>query len=141
MPALTHIGVKYIGRRPSFHDRLFGTGLDFVQGQTHAVIADVARKFLHHTSEFERDDTKAAVSAKALSASEALEAAKAKEKLDHDAKALDEVQYLRDQVKRMEKPELEAMAKNHYGQDIDKRRSVQALREEVVSLIDRYGVV
>lgn len=138
MPEIQRIGVKYIGRRPTFHDRLFATGLDFARGQTHHIPADVARKFFSFPSEFERDDTKPADKAKPA---EALEQAKAQEKRDKDAKALDEVQYLRDQVTRMEKNELETMAKSKYGMDLDKRRSVQALREEVVSLIDRYGVV
>ena len=140
MPEITYIGVKYIGRRPSFRDRLFGTGLEFAQGQAHPIPADTARKFLHHASEFERDDKAIAKRIPADDA-ETLEQAKAREKQIQDAKALDEVQYLRDQVARMEKNELEAMAKSKYGMDLDKRRSVTNMREEVISLIDRYGVV
>lgn len=137
MPEPTHIGVKYIGRRPSFRDRLFGTGLEFTQGQTHPVAFDVARKFLHHASEFERDDK---AIANRIPVAETLPSKEDQAKIDQ-AKALDEVQYLRDQVAQMEKSELETMAKSKYGQDLDKRRSVQALRDEVISLIDRYGVV
>ena len=141
MPEIPRIGVKYIGRRPTFHDRLFGTGLDFAQGQTHLVPADVSRQFFRHASEFERDDTPATGKARPADATETLEQAKAKEKRDKDAKDLDELQYLRDQVTRMEKPELQAIAKNKYGQPLDGRSSVQAMREQVVSLMDRYGAV
>lgn len=141
MPEIPRIGVKYIGRRPTFRDRLFGTGLDFAQGQTHLVPADVSRQFFRHASEFERDDAPATGKTQPADATETLEQAKAQEKRDKDAKDLDELQYLRDQVTRMEKPELQAIAKNKYGQPLDGRASVQAMRDQVVSLMDRYGAV
>ena len=140
-PQHSVVPVKYIGRRPAFHDRLFGTGLDFVRGQTHLVPADVSRQFFRHASEFERDDAPATGKTRPADTAETLEQAKAKEKRDKDAKDLDELQYMRDQVTRMEKPELQAIAKNKYGQPLDGRASVQAMREQVVSLMDRYGAV
>jgi hypothetical protein len=134
------IGVKYIGRRPTFRDRLFGTGLEFAQGQTRQIPADVARKFFHHPSEFERDDGQPeAVTPTGDGTDEALAQAKARQ--EKDTKALDELQHLRDQVNRMEKPDLQAIAKNKYGQPLDGRIGVQAMREQVVSLIDRFGAV
>lgn len=46
------VPVQYIGRRESFRDHLFGTGLTFTQGQTRALPFDVARKFLRHADQF-----------------------------------------------------------------------------------------
>lgn len=142
MPKNPQVGVKYIGRRPSFHDRLFGTGLDFSAGQTRFIPADIARKFLKHASEFEQDDGKVSTKAKAKAADDTddlLDQAKAKQ--DQANKELDELQYLRDQVTRMEKPELQAIAKTKYGQELDGRTSVQNMRDQVVSLMDRFGAV
>ena len=46
------VAVQYIGRRESFRDHLFGTGLTFTQGQTRALPFDMARKFLRHADQF-----------------------------------------------------------------------------------------
>lgn len=139
MQAVQKVGVKYIGRRPSFHDRLFGTGLDFAAGQTRMVPADAARRFLKHASEFALDDGVVAEAAQADDTDELL--AKTKAKQEQDAKTLDELQYLRDQVTRMAKPELQVIAKTKYGQDLDARASVQRMRDQVVNLMDRFGAV
>lgn len=137
MQAVQKVGVKYVGRRPSFHDRLFGTGLDFAQGQTRLVPQDTARRFLKHASEFELDATADTVQTEDVDAL----LAKVKAKQELDAKELDELQYLRDQVTRMGKPELQVIAKTKYGQDLDARASVQRMRDQVVNLMDRYGAV
>ena len=139
MQAVQKVGVKYIGRRPSFHDRLFGTGLDFAAGQTRMVPLDTARRFFAHASEFELDATAVAAAVQADDTDDLMDKAKAKQELD--AKELDELQYLRDQVTRMAKPELQVIAKTKYGQDLDARASVQRMRDQVVNLMDRFGAV
>ena len=139
MQAVQKVGVKYIGRRPSFHDRLFGTGLDFAAGQTRLVPIDTARRFFKHASEFELDGTGAVDAVQADDTDAQLAKTKAKQELD--AKELDELQYLRDQVTRMGKPELQVIAKTKYGQDLDARASVQRMRDQVVNLMDRFGAV
>lgn len=139
MQAVQKVGIKYVGRRPSFHDRLFGTGLDFAAGQTRMVPADAARRFLKHASEFALDDGVVAEAAQADDTDELL--AKTKAKQEQDAKTLDELQYLRDQVTRMAKPELQVIAKTKYGQDLDARASVQRMRDQVTNLMDRFGAV
>ena len=131
------VGVKYIGRRPSFHDRLFGTGLDFDQGQTHFVSFELSRKFFAFPSEFERDDATKAPKAAPIDDEQAERDARRK-KLEAEN---DELHFLRDSIGRLEKPELQVMAKTKYGQELDGRASVQKMREQVVSLIDRFGAV
>lgn len=139
MAEVNKVGVKYIGRRPLFRDRVFGTGLDFSQGQTRHVPADTARQFLRHTSEFERDDSTPAPVITVDDTQDQLDRTKAKQ--EQDAKELNELQYQRDQIGRMEKPELQTMARTKYGHQLDGRTSVQAMREQVVSLMDRFGAV
>lgn len=51
-PTDSTVTVKFIGRRESFRDHLYGTGLEFAQGQARALPAELARKFLRHADQF-----------------------------------------------------------------------------------------
>ena len=137
--------VTYIGRRDTFLDRLYGSNLAFTKGQTHAAPSELVRKLLRHADQFERPATPSQHAAMLVDAEQINDAevqlAKTKAKKEQDAKTLDELQYLRDQVTRMAKPELQVIAKTRYGQDLDARASVQRMRDQVVNLMDRYGAV
>lgn len=135
------ISVTYIGRRDSYRDRLYGTGLDFAKGQTRPLPGDVARKFLRHADQFERatvtpgkarqtkgDDTAALLAQAALV------------QKDDNAKLVD-LQDLRDQVINMDKGALARFAKTNYRQEVDQCISVSGLREQVIGFIDMYGPV
>lgn len=130
--------VKYIGRKP-FVDRLYGSGLPFEIGQTRVVPALLARQFLRHP-EFEQGEAEAPIEPpKGDDTAVLLEQAdKAQvEQTTH----LSELQELRDQVSYMDKDALEQFALTKYRQNIDKRRSLPALREQVIGLIDQFGAV
>ncbi len=43
-------------------------------------------------------------------------------------------------MQNMDKAQLEQFAKSHFNVDLDKRRSAEKLRQEIDSLIDRYGL-
>ena len=60
-----------------------------------------------------------------------------KDKQDKDKRQLENVQFSIDQ---MDKGALEAYAKQ-YGVDLDKRRSVETLRQEVSNLIELHGAM
>ncbi|SEF28505.1 hypothetical protein ABL840_26735 [Variovorax sp. NFACC27] len=50
------VPVKYIGREDPFYDRLYGSNLSFVPGQTRTIPdLDLVAKFLRHSDCFERD--------------------------------------------------------------------------------------
>ena len=147
------IAVTYIGRREFYKDRIYGTGLEFEQGQTRRMPAEVARKFLKHADQFEvaaeappepnqadkteadkteadkQDDDTAAI----------LEAARLAKEVE--TKKLDEMQALYDQVAIMDKAALSHFAKTNYRQDINARHTLVDLRAEVTGFIDRFGVV
>ena len=53
------VAVKYVGRRDSYRDQLYGTGLAFEKGQVRNLPADLARKFLRHGDTFEAAAKKA----------------------------------------------------------------------------------
>ena len=139
MPKATQslVPVKYVGRRPDFFDRIYGSGLFFDQGQTRWIPAELARKLLRHADLFERGEED-------LEASEDDTAKILEESArEQDAQRIDQsaIQDLRDSVQSMDKDALSHFAGTNYRQIIDRRRSVEALREEVLGFIDRFGAV
>lgn len=139
MPKATQnlVPVKYVGRRPDFFDRIYGSGLFFDQGQTRWVPSELARKLLRHADLFERGEED--LEASEDDTAEILEEA-ARER---DAQRVDQsaIQDLRDSVQSMDKEALSQFASTNYRQIIDRRRSVETLREEVLGFIDRFGAV
>ena len=139
MPKATQnlVPVKYVGRRPDFFDRIYGSGLFFDQGQTRLLPAELARKLLRHADLFERGEED--LEASEDDTAEILEEA-ARER---DAQRIDQsvIQDLRDSVQSMDKDALSLFASTNYRQIIDRRRSVETLREEVLGFIDRFGAV
>ena len=131
------VPVKYIGRRYEFFDRIYGSGLFFDQGQTRSLPAELARKFLRHADLFERGDVDSAEPKD--DTAELLEDA-AREQ-DNQKVEQSVVQDLRDSVQSMDKDALSQFASTNYRQIIDRRRSVETLREEVLGFIDRFGAV
>lgn len=136
--------VRYIGRRDTFTDRLYGSGLTFVKGQVREVPSKTARNFLRHVDLFkevtEKDGKPMPQDVESADDTEQLmkeAAAKKAEKIDEVTNVSD----LHDQVARMTtKDTLEKFAKDHFNVDLDKRQKVDELKAEVHTLIDRFGV-
>ena len=140
------VPVQYIGRRESFRDHLFGTGLTFTQGQTRALPVDVARKFLRHDDQFVRGDAGNATQAPAdTSASsddgtrEALEQAE-REALEAATKE-NQLQDMYVTILHMPKDALIDFARNNYRQELDKSKKVGELRDQVRGFVDQFGMV
>ncbi|TWH63890.1 hypothetical protein LX59_03056 [Azomonas agilis] len=135
------VGVRYTGKRDSFMERAYKSGLSFIPGQVRCVPPDLAKKLLKHTDVFERvleavpiepipeptDDTAALLDVAAQREAEQQE-------------ALSQLQDLRDQISHMDKEALAEFAKIHYRQDLNKRLSVEKLRDQVTGFVDQYGV-
>lgn len=137
------VGVKYIGRREIYVDRLFGTGLGFEQGQVRVFPGVLARKFLRHADQFEEAAVGEAVTVADTEATDETTEALAKAKKLQDEQALEQnqLQDVRDQVASMTKKALEEFAMTKYNQKLDSAKKVGDLRIEVTSFIDRFGVV
>lgn len=137
------VGVKYIGRREIFVDRLFGTGLSFEQGQVRVFPGVLARKFLRHADQFEEaavgEATAVADTEVTDETAEAL--AKAKKLQDEQTLEQNQLQDVRDQIASMTKKSLEEFAITKFNQKLDMTKKVCDLRVEVTSFIDRFGVV
>lgn len=132
--------ILYIGTKP-FTDRLYNTGLSFDVKQSRDLPAETARLFLRHADLFELvesdspkdtikkdDDTQNQLNAQA-------------QKNEQKAKDDNALQDLYVQVSTMDKDALEQFARDHYQVDLNKRKSLDNLRDEVVGLIDQFGVV
>lgn len=133
--------ILYIGTT-SFTDRLYNTGLTFHPRQRRQLPADTARLFLRHADLFElakADKPEDITKQKDDDTQEQL--AKQAKKDAQKTKDDNVLQELYVQVSTMDKDALEQFAKDHYQVNLDKRRSLDNLREEVVGLIDQFGVV
>jgi len=140
------IAVTYMGRRDTFLDRLYGSKLEFRQGQTRALPPELARRLLNHADQFERAVIKFERAADPLPEAEPEDnttSMLAKAQLAKDeaaAKQLD-LQGLYDQVATMNKAALAHFAKVNYRQEIKPADTLASLRQQVIGFIDQYGAV
>ena len=120
--------IKYVGPRPTYTDAMFGTRIEWTFGETQLVPAQAAKRMLRHPDVYvlgeATDDTLVA------------EVPEPNEKKDEEDKDQD----MRDTVAAMDKNTLEQFAKTHFKVDLDKRKGVGVLRNEVIGLIDQFGV-
>lgn len=138
------IPVKYIGRRPEWHDRVYGTGLYFAAEQTRNLPPEIARRLLRHADLFEKGEIPAAVEAAEPTNStddtdELLEQGKQAKEDEHTVQT--QLQDLYDQVEQMGKNSLIEFASTKYRQNLNKRDSVATLRGQVRQFIDQFGAV
>ena len=150
MTSTTTVAVQYIGRRPSFRDHLFGTGLTFEQGQTRELPPEVARKFLRHADQFGAAEASNAAAAPSETSKtvENPDPDGTKAALDLAEKQKEEAndkerqrQDLMDTIAHMPKDSLIEYARNNYRQELDKSKKVGELRELVRGLVDQFGLV
>lgn len=124
------IPVRYVGKRETYVDGMFGTRIAFVKGESSLVPADKARLMFNHPDVYEpgeatglQDDGAAVVDPKE------------KEKQQKE----DEDQDMRDSVANMTKKALGAYAKTNFNVDLDQKESIANLRAKVTGLLDQYG--
>lgn len=136
--------VEYIGRRESWKDHLYQTGLTFERGQVRSVPHDIARKLLRHGDMFAvgktAPRTTKATKAASTDDTDALleEAGKRQEEQRNE---LSDLQDLRDRVMLMDKAALREFATNNYRQTFGSRDTVDVMRTKAIGFIDQYGAV
>jgi hypothetical protein len=131
------VPITYVGKRETYKDALY-SGLTFSRGQTLPVAAAVASKMLAHpdvyalgtfTQELPEPSEQEAADADAKQA----QGEKDKEE--------DRQQDHRDAIARMDsKAAVADFVKVHFNVDVDKRKSLDALKAEAVQHVDRFGV-
>lgn len=125
--AVAAVGVKYIGRRETHAETLYGSGA-WAQGQIKPVTAALARQLLKHRDMFEE-----AQLLEPATLASVVQPVKPGETPDEQS------QELRDQVQNMDKAALKEFAQTRYGQKVDGRLSLNDTRAQVTQLIDRFG--
>ena len=120
--------IKYVGKRPTYIDGMYGTHTAFVQGETVMVDSDIATKMLRHHDQYELG--------KAKGAAPAVESPNEKPVKEDEA-----TQDLRDQINIMDKHALKQMAWERYQQRFSGNPSVESLRAKVTQLVDQFGAL
>lgn len=141
----THKDVTYIGREDPFLDRNYGSGLEFVPGQTRNVPAALAARFLQHTDCFEQPKPEAAKPAKAAAVVKPVD--DTQEKLDQQQK--DEAARrdkdnktfeLHQQIDSMTKAAVVEFVETNFKEKLDMKLSKADLQSQAKSLVDQFGV-
>ena len=118
------VPVTYVGFRESYKDVKYGSGIVFNKGETLAVPDAIAAKMLNHTDVY--------VLGKATP--------ELKEAVPEEKPKQEDTQDMRDQIMTMEPDALLYYAMTEFNRTLDKRKSVDNLRRDVILLIDQYGI-
>jgi len=119
------IGIKYIGKRTTHTDNLYGTGLVWAPDQVHNVEDGVAAKMLAHTDTYENAKT---VKGEKQATAKVIP----EEKDEHDEVPLPNLEI-------MDKEALQNFAQLHYGEQLDGRMTVSTMRDRISSLVNSKG--
>lgn len=131
------VAVKYIGRRPQWHDHLYDTGLYFSAGQTRNLPAGVARTLLRHPDLFERGEDVVVVDQQDDDTSKLLEQGN-KQKAKDDERKVDFA--VIDQVNQMnDKDALVNFALTRCNLKLAKTKKVETMRTEIIAHINQFG--
>lgn len=138
------VPVKYIGRRPEWHDRMYGTGLYFTTEQTRNLPPEIARRLLRHIDLFKKAEAPAVeVVADPVSQDDdtaaLLEQGKQAKENEHAVQT--QLQDLYDQIEQMGKDSLVEFAATKYRQQLNKRDNLATMRSQVRQFIDQFGAV
>lgn len=129
------VGVKYIGRRDSWTDTIYGTGLTFHKDVAVTLPAKVAASFLSHIDVFAQVEADAAPVSVASTLSEA-ESAKAKV-IDAEMAR----QEAHTQLRNMKtKAAINDFARTHFQQEFDEKLKLDEMREKAATLLDQFGL-
>ncbi len=147
------IAVRFIGRKAPWKDNIYGTNLTFTAGQVREVPAHYAKQFLKHGDCFEMAGYPSPAESIAEHAAQDSENSSLVDDTDATLKQAEQereeqqekqshIEDLRQRVMLCEsKDELIEMAKTNWNQRLNKQKSVETMRTEVVGFIDRFGTV
>lgn len=137
--------VKYIGRKPSYTDYVHGSKLTFEPGQVRLIPDDsLARKFLRQVDIFERGDPVQEQAPTTTTTEppkdDTLSQLDAVQKEKDQANELDKQRNdLLDQIRVMDRSQLDILANDRWGQKLHSRLSLENARAKVLQFVDQYG--
>lgn len=138
--------VKYIGRKPYYTDYVHGSKLTFEPGQVRAIPDDsLARKFLRQVDIFERgdqdQDQAPATTTTEPPNDDTLTQLETVQKEKDKANELDNQRNdLVNQIRAMDRSQLDILANDRWGQKLNPRLSVENARAKVLQFVDQYGI-
>jgi hypothetical protein len=118
--------IKYIGKRASINDSIYGTNISWDQGDTKLVPSAAAVKMLKHIDVYALGEA---------IEGQLPEPQPVKKKETPDEKT----QGVRDTIANMGKSALTEMANTQYRIKLNKNLSVADMRTRVTQLVDQYG--
>ena len=119
--------VEYIGPRAQYADGLYGTRIHWSErGEVQLVPEAIATKMAANNKDVWRLGEYSGESAPAVQAKPATTEADNRQELDTV-------------IQTMDKLALEGYARINFGQELDRRQSVETLRQKVKMLVDQYG--
>ena len=137
--------VKYIGRKPSYTDYVHGSKLTFEPGQVRLIPDDsLARKFLRQVDIFERGDPVQEQAPTTTTTEppkdDTLTQLDVVQKEKDQANELDKQRNdLLDQIRVMDRSQLDILANDRWGQKLHSRLSLENARAKVLQFVDQYG--
>ena len=137
--------IKYIGRKPSYTDFVHGSKLTFEPGQVRLIPDDsLARKFLRQVDIFERGDQVQEQAPTTMTTEppkdDTLSQLEAVQREKDQANELDKQRNdLLDQVRVMDRSQLDILANDRWGQKLHSRLSLENARAKVLQFVDQYG--
>ena len=137
--------VKYIGRKPFYTDFVHGSKLTFEPGQVRVIPDDsLARKFLRQVDIFERGDPVQEQAPTTTTTEppkdDTLTQLDAVQKEKDQANELDKQRNdLLDQIRVMDRSQLDILANDRWGQKLHSRLSLENARAKVLQFVDQYG--
>lgn len=137
--------IKYIGRKPSYTDYVHGSKLTFEPGQVRLIPDDsLARKFLRQVDIFERGDPVQEQAPTTMTTEppkdDTLSQLEAVQREKDQANELDKQRNdLLDQIRVMDKSQLDILANDRWGQKLHSRLSLENARAKVLQFVDQYG--
>lgn len=124
---MTFTPIKYIGKRPEYVDGTYGTRIHFLQDETKLVPADKAVLMLKHPDVYIAGEESSELDKPNLPAKES----------EEDESQL---QDLRDSISSMNKEGLKEFAQTHYNVKLNGKKGEGTLRQEVIGLVDQFGL-
>lgn len=122
------VSIRYIGHRDPYIEGAYGSRIIFRPGEAQRVPDDLAYKLLRHSDVY--------IKAEQVDAPDAVIAEQ--KPVDPEEENL---QIYRDTIANLDKESLETFAQTHFRVKLDGRKSVDNLRNEVIQLVDQYGII
>jgi len=124
------VPILYCGKRPVYTEGAYGSHIVFNKGETVLVDSELAEKLLKHPDTYVRGEEVDAPSAIIP-----------KPNTHTQLEDTEAAQEARDLIANMDRPALIEYAKVNYRMELDGRKSVASLRNEVIQLVDLSGPV